>query len=300
VATRDRRGHKFNLIFTMQNLTEKYRPKTLADIRGHDLIVRLLQSFCRKPTEKAFIFSGPAGCGKTSAAYAIARELGCDMTVTPLAVGGCYEVASGELTADTVREMFKTSLCYRPMFGSGWKVLICNEADAMSHAASVIFLDILEHLPKKTIVIFTTNSPEKFEGRLKQRCECHAFKTPVRGFEQTESPAELAAQRLIDEVWMSELGHNHSPRLGDLDGWKENGNLSFRSVLSALDPLIRLQREEDEHQAELERAQLAARLPELPPGEKPRFNAGEIMRRIAAAVSCGDFETAKQLEAMAA
>ena len=227
-------------------LTEKYRPQTLSDIRGQSLIVRLLKSFCRKPSSKAFIFSGPAGCGKTSAAYAIARELGCDMTVKPLATGGCFEVASGELTADNVREMFKSTLCYRPFFGSGYKVLICNEADAMSRQAAIIFLDVLEHLPEKLVVIFTTNNPENFESRLKQRCECHAFKTPIRGFDQPDSPAEIAAQELIDDVWQKELGHNHSPKLSDLEGWKENGNLSFRSVLAALEPLIRLQREDDE------------------------------------------------------
>ncbi len=248
-----------NQKYTMKSLCEKYRPEALSDLRGHPLFVRQLQSFCRKPSSMAFIFSGPAGCGKTSAAYAIARELGCDMSVKPLATGGCFEVASGELTADTVREMFKSTLCYRPFFGTGWKVLICNEADAMSKAASVIFLDVLEHLPEKCVVIFTTNNPENFESRLKQRCECHAFKTPVRGFDMPESAAEAAAQQLIDDVWQKELGHNHSPRLSDLDGWKENGNLSFRSVLAALEPLIRLQREDDE--AANKKPKMAASIP---------------------------------------
>jgi replication-associated recombination protein RarA len=249
----------------MQNLslTEKYRPQTLADLRGHPMIVKMLQSFCRKATSKAFIFHGPPGSGKTSAAYALARELGCDFSVKPLATGGLFEVASGELNADTVREMFKTTLCYRPFFGSGWKVLLCNEADAMSKQASVIFLDVLEHLPEKTVVIFTTNDIAGFESRLKQRCEVHAFKTPARGFDQPESLAETAAQSLIDDVWQAELGHNHSPRLADLDGWKDAGYVSFRSVLSALEPLIRLQREDDEAQA----AQLAARSLESQPAE---------------------------------
>ena len=251
----------------MKPLTEKYRPQTLADLRGHPLIVKMLQSFCRKPTAKAFIFHGPPGSGKTSAAYALARDLGCDFTVRPLATGGLFEVASGELNADTVREMFKTTLCYRPFFGSGWKVLICNEADAMSRQASIIFLDVLEHLPEKTVVIFTTNDIGGFESRLKQRCEVHAFKTPCKGFDVAQSVAESAAQSLIDDVWQSELGHNHSPRLADLDGWKDGGHVSFRSVLAALEPLIRLQREDDEAQAALVAArgiEPAAIIPALP------------------------------------
>ena len=115
----------------------------------------------------------------------------------------------------------------------------------MSKQASVIFLDVLEHLPAKTAVIFTTNNPENFESRLKQRCECHNFKTPVKDFGNGDGAAETAAQKLIDDVWQKELGHNTSPKLADLEGWKDGGNLSFRSVLQALEPLIRLQREDD-------------------------------------------------------
>ena len=245
----------------MKSLCEKYRPATLSDLRGHNLIQRQLASFCRKPTSKAFIFAGVPGAGKTSAAYCIARELGCDMEQRPLACGGCFEIASGELTAETVREMFRTTLAYRPFFGSGWKVLICNEADAMSKQSEIIFLDILEHLPEKTVVIFTTNEAANMSARFKQRCELHTFKTPVKDFGQGNGDCEIAAQAMIDEVWQKELGHNHSPRLGDLDGWRDGGNLSFRSVLQALEPLIRLQREDDELAAQKPVAEIIPALP---------------------------------------
>ena len=253
----------------MKNLsiTEKYRPQTLGQIRGNEMIVRMLKSFVKNPVSKAFLLSGPPGCGKTSAAYAIARELGCDFECGgPKECGGIFEIASGEMTADTVREMFKTTLAYRPFYGSGWKVVIANEADKMSAKASEIWLDVLEHLPAKTVVVFSTNDVRGLESRFRQRCECHAFKTPVRGFDQPESAAEIAAQGLIDDVWQSELGHNHSPRLADLDGWNDGGHISFRSVLSALDPLIRAQREIDIEQAETEKQKAAEiKFPEILP-----------------------------------
>ena len=291
----------------MKNLsiTEKYRPKNLAALRGHARIVAMLKSFTKKPCSKAFLFSGPAGTGKTSAAYAIAGELGCDFSATPKECGGVFELASGELTADNVREMFRTSLAYRPFYGSGWKVLIANEADNMSTQAQFVLLDILENLPPMTVVVFTTNDVEKLPARFRQRCESHVFKTPARGYEEPASAAELAAQALIDDVWRAELGHNHSPRLDELDGWKDGGMISFRAVLSALDPMIRAQRDIDAETLASAKAETAAMVPQVEtPAETPaprkRVKGGELMARIQIAITAGDFETARQLEAQAA
>ena len=212
-------------------LTDKYRPQRLADLRGQAGVVRGLAGFVRRPASSAFIFDGTPGTGKTSAALALARELGVD--VDKREWGGLHEVASGELTAETVRELFGTTLRYTSWHGSGWKVVVCNEADNMSDKAAFLFLDVLEHLPAKVVVIFTTNAIDKLPRRLRERCECHTFASRV-------SPeAEAEAQALIDHVWTMELGHNHSPRLADLTGWKEGGAVSFRGVVRALEPLIR-------------------------------------------------------------
>ena len=288
----------------MKNLsiTEKYRPKSLGQLRGHARIVAALKSFTKAPCPKAFLFSGPAGTGKTSAAYALAGELGCDFSATPKECGGVFEIASGELTADNVREMFRTTLAYRPFYGSGQKVLICNEADNMSNQAEFVFLDILENLPPQTVVVFTTNNPEKLSARFRQRCECHAFKAPARGFDEAATPAEIAAQALIDDVWRAELGHNHSPRLDELDGWKDGGQVSFRAVLAALDPMIRAQRDIDAEELAAIKAQAVAvplenvRTAGVTPAA--RLSVAEIVSRIQLAASKGDFETAKTLEAM--
>lgn len=244
---------------------------SLSQVRGHSTITSLLQSFVKSPVSKAFLFSGPPGSGKTSSAYALASELGVD--VEKKEWGGLHEIASGEMTAETVRELFKTTMRYSTWHGSGWKVVIANEADNMSDKAAFIWLDVLEHLPEKCVVIFTTNEPEKLPRRFRERCEQYFFKTPVRQFDQQASHAEIAAQSLIDDVWMSELGHNHSPRLSDLDGWSENGHLSFRAVLQALDPLIRAQRQQDEAEKARGETQPQVANVETPRGE---VNAGNV------------------------
>lgn len=235
----------------MKSLCEKYRPATLSDLRGHNLIARQLQSFKRNPSSKAFLFCGSQGTGKTSAAIALANELcGVGTDLDP-AWYGLTVIPAGDLTAQSIRDLRLNTLAQHTRFGTGYKVIVCNEFDARSDAAEFLLLEILENLPPKVIFIFTTNElpgvkDGKLSSRFVSRCECHVFKTPVKDFGQGDGAAEVAAQNLIDDVWVKELGHNHSPRLADLDGWRDGGNLSFRSVLQALEPLIRLQRDDDE------------------------------------------------------
>ena len=49
----------------------------------------------------------------------------------------------------------------RPFFGSGWKVLVVNEADAMTPNAAFVWLDALEDIPPNTVIICTTNAADR-------------------------------------------------------------------------------------------------------------------------------------------
>ncbi|MBA5942402.1 MAG: AAA family ATPase [Methanophagales archaeon] len=54
---------------------EKYRPKRLNEIVGHDAVVRQIQGFVKKNTTPNLVLWGPKGTGKTSIVYALAKEL---------------------------------------------------------------------------------------------------------------------------------------------------------------------------------------------------------------------------------
>ena len=51
-------------------LVEKYRPKRLDDIIGQNDIVKSLKDIAKREYRPHMLFVGPAGTGKTSAAYA--------------------------------------------------------------------------------------------------------------------------------------------------------------------------------------------------------------------------------------
>jgi hypothetical protein len=148
-------------------------------------------------------------------------------------MGGLYQIPSGEQTGESVRGLI-TALHHCPMMGSGWKAAVVNEADYMSVSAAQIWLDALERLPPKTIIIFTTNHVGKLPQRFRDRCECFTF----------ESGALLllpAAQALVDRVWSAEtVGGSPAPRLEELgDLTDAGGNLSFRRVLQRLEQYLR-------------------------------------------------------------
>jgi hypothetical protein len=213
----------------MSNLLTKYRPRQLGELLGQPWVSEQLQLFANNPYPTAFLFEGDTGTGKTSAALLLAEALGVQIDQEQF--GGLHQIASGEQTGETVRRMMESMRC-RPFFGSGWKVLVVNEADAMTPNAAFVWLDALEDLPPQTVIIFTTNAACRIPARLRDRCERLAF----------ESSALLLRpylQQLTDRIWREEGCAGSPPDVEKLSLADDNGNASFRRLVQKLTPYIR-------------------------------------------------------------
>ena len=78
--------------------TEKYRPTTLEEYIGNDIIKERVKKFIESGDVPHLLFSGPAGTGKTTLSKIIAGNIECDVL---------YINASDENSVDTVRNKIK-------------------------------------------------------------------------------------------------------------------------------------------------------------------------------------------------
>ena len=191
-------------------------------------MVKWLTNFAANPYSTSLIFEGETGTGKTSAALALAAELGCDLSQKPQEFGGVYSIASGEQTADAVRNTCRL-MWNCPFSGSGWKVFIVNEADRISLPAETIWLDRLESLPDRTVVIFTTNNPDRLSQRFKDR-------STRLGFESDAGKLRRTAERFVAAVWTVETGKKPkgARARGVVESAEVAGRLSFRRLVQEI------------------------------------------------------------------
>lgn len=205
----------------MQKWSERYRPQSISDIVGQPCL-RVLREFVKQPYASAWLFQGPApGIGKTSAALALAHDLGCGEDES----GGLHIVNAADLVIDKARELFAL-LRLNPMFGSGWKVLVIEELETLNDKTQGFLRTALEtQMPRKTVVIATTNGAGKLGAALLQRFTLLCFDGG-----QTLATGSLPK---LQEVWRQEFGEQEIPAsLGEL-GW-QSGTYSLRLALDRL------------------------------------------------------------------
>jgi replication-associated recombination protein RarA len=176
-------------------LTEEYKPVRLADFVGLANQRKILGGFLAKPYPVAMLFSGEPGTGKTSMAYAVARELNATV----------WHVGSQECRVDRLAEIV-THCHYIPQAGlHGFHVVIVDEADVMSDAAQKYLLSKLDGTEPcaSTIWLFTCNSPERLEKRFQSRC---TIKLEFNSYGAGDAIADLLAR-----IWNTKAPSSAAP-----------------------------------------------------------------------------------------
>lgn len=151
--------------------TEKYRPKKLKEIIGQESITRALSSFLQSKNLPHCLFSGPAGCGKTTAALAIAHELyGGNIR------GNFLELnASDERGIDVIREKVKDFARQQTAFGSAFRIVYLDEADALTKDAQHALRRTMENYAHVCRFILACNYSGKIIHPIQSRTAVFRF-----------------------------------------------------------------------------------------------------------------------------
>jgi DNA polymerase III subunit gamma/tau len=142
----------------------KHRPKEFKEVIGNPNLVASLQGMLedRGSFPHSLLFHGPMGCGKTTLARIVAKELNCGER-------DLKEIDSAQFRGiDTAREL-RNSCQYKPIEGES-RVYIIDECHKMTNDAQNAMLKVLEDTPKHAYFILCTTEPQKLIGTVRNRC----------------------------------------------------------------------------------------------------------------------------------
>ena len=148
---------------------EKYRPQTLNDYIGNDLLKEKVQSYLDNNDVPHLLLYGKAGTGKTTLAKIIAQTIECDMMVIN---------ASDENNVETVRNKVKNFASGAGF--KGFKIIILDEFDYMTPNAQAILRNLMETFSRHTRFILTCNYHEKIIEPILSRCQTFAVNPPSK------------------------------------------------------------------------------------------------------------------------
>lgn len=170
-------------------LARKYRPATLKDLVGQDILRQTLaQGIENNRLPHAFLLHGIRGVGKTTTARIIARALNClgadgkgSMTADPCGIcSSCTSIggdrhldviemdAASRTGVDDIREVIESSR-YKAVTGR-YKVFIIDEVHMLSKSAFNALLKTLEEPPPHVKFIFATTEIRKVPDTILSRC----------------------------------------------------------------------------------------------------------------------------------
>jgi DNA polymerase-3 subunit gamma/tau len=208
-----------------QVIARKWRPQTFDELVGQDHLVRTLKNaITRHRIAHAYLFVGPRGTGKTSAARIFAKALNCtggpkadfdpaDPICQAIAGGSCLDVieidGASNNGVEQVREL-RDTVRYAPAQGR-FKVYIIDEVHMLSAAAFNALLKTLEEPPPHVKFVFATTDVQKVLPTIISRCQRFDLK-PI--------PVELIVARLqkiatAEKIKVSEAALASIARMAD-------------------------------------------------------------------------------------
>lgn len=171
-------------------LYRAWRPQTFRDMVGQQHIVQTLQNAIRENRlSHAYLFSGPRGTGKTSAARLLAKAVNCEKGPTPepcneceackrIAAGAVMDVveidAASNRGVEEIRDI-RDKVKYAPTEVRR-KVYIIDEVHMLTTEAFNALLKTLEEPPGHVMFMLATTEPHRLPPTIISRCQRFEFR----------------------------------------------------------------------------------------------------------------------------
>lgn len=177
-------------VLVYQAFYRVYRPQSFDEMSGQRHVKQTLQNaLLHNKTTHAYLFSGPRGTGKTSAAKIFAKALNCEKGPTKEPCNECstclgitdgsdtdvieFDAASNS-RVEEMRDIIE-KVRFAPS-NSRFKVYIIDEVHMLSNSAFNALLKTLEEPPSHVVFILATTEPHKLPLTIISRCQRFDFK----------------------------------------------------------------------------------------------------------------------------
>lgn len=173
-----------------QALYRTWRPQKFSDMIGQEVVTRTLRNtIISNQITHAYLFNGPRGTGKTSAAKIFAKAVNClhpvdgepddtceiCVAINEGALGDVIELdAASNNGVDEIRQI-REDVNYAPTRAQ-YKVYIIDEVHMLSTGAFNALLKTLEEPPANVIFILATTEPQKIPATIISRTQRFDFK----------------------------------------------------------------------------------------------------------------------------
>lgn len=170
-------------------LARKLRPQNFDELSGQEFVVTTLKNSIEMGrVAHAYLFTGPRGVGKTSAARILAKAVNClepDGSNPCNKCENCTEITTGtsmdvvEIDGasnrgiDEIREL-REAVRFLPV-KCKYKVYIIDEVHMLTEHAFNALLKTLEEPPEYVIFILATTDPQRLPATIISRCQKYDF-----------------------------------------------------------------------------------------------------------------------------